>query len=189
MECPSADQSNQYLTEPSAAHPPSFSMNCRLALLPFRLKHSRIVTRSFSAFSARMTPASASAISWKTAPYPAARREEHYDEYTSKASGVVKVHDPYRSVHGSALRTTLCLRRALAIDRWLETPPSESEETKAFVEAQADYTNQYLTRDPNRQKLKAALTSNWNYARCELMSRRSLDLVPNLMRFQSLVLA
>ena len=36
--------------------------------------------------------------SWKSRAYPAARREEHYDSYASKARGEkVSVHDPYRS--------------------------------------------------------------------------------------------
>lgn len=81
----------------------------------------------------------------KANPYPQARREEHYDTYKSEKHGEVKVHDPYR---------------------WLEIPPSESAETKKFVQEQADLTERYLSNDPNRDSFAADLKENWNYARC-----------------------
>lgn len=89
-----------------------------------------------------------SSIPWDTSKfkYPEARREEHYDTFTSAKQGEVKVLDAYR---------------------WLEEPPNKSKETEAFVEAQAELTQKYLAQDPNREALKEKLTENWNYARCE----------------------
>ena len=78
--------------------------------------------------------------------YPAARRDDSVvDVYKSAKQGEVKVHEPYR---------------------WLEEPPSKSQETKTFVEAQEKLTREFLEQDKNRDKLRAKLTENWNYARC-----------------------
>lgn len=85
--------------------------------------------------------------SWDPAatPYPSARREEHYDTYRSAATKEeVKVHDPYV---------------------WLEKPPSESEETKKFVEEQAALTASFLKKDPNRDRFRDRLTQAYDYAR------------------------
>lgn len=56
-------------------------------------------------------------------PYPKARRADHTDTYTSATRGKVTVPEPYV---------------------WLETPPSQSEETREWVEAQAKFTQDYV---------------------------------------------
>jgi prolyl oligopeptidase len=47
--------------------------------------------------------------------------------------------------------------------RWLEDP--DSEETKAWVEAQNKVTFSYLNRIPQRQQIKQRLSQLWNYQR------------------------
>ncbi|CDZ97299.1 prolyl oligopeptidase [Phaffia rhodozyma] len=76
-------------------------------------------------------------------PYPKARRDEdHVDIYQSAKRGKVEIEDPYH---------------------WLEVPPSESAETKAWVDAQVEFCEQTMAQNPDRQAFKEALTKNWNY--------------------------
>jgi prolyl oligopeptidase len=68
-------------------------------------------------------------------PYPASRKVDQIDEYHG-----TKVQDSYR---------------------WLEDP--DSEETKAWVEAQNQVTFAYLNEIPEREKIKQRLTQLWDY--------------------------
>lgn len=67
--------------------------------------------------------------------YPTTRKSDIIDDYHG-----VKVSDPYR---------------------WLEDP--ESDETKAWVEAQNQVTFAYLSEIPAREKIKQRLTKLWDY--------------------------
>jgi prolyl oligopeptidase len=53
---------------------------------------------------------------------------------------------------------------------WLETPPSESKETEAWVDAQVSLTNEHLKLNPDRDAYREALTKNWNYAKFSVPS-------------------
>jgi prolyl oligopeptidase len=67
--------------------------------------------------------------------YPAARKSDQVDDYHG-----VKVADPYR---------------------WLED--LDSEETRAWVEAQNKLSFGYLASIPERDALKDRITKLWNY--------------------------
>jgi prolyl oligopeptidase len=69
--------------------------------------------------------------------YPQTQKADVVDDYFG-----TKVADPYR---------------------WLEDP--NSEETKAWVEAQNKVTFAYLDRIPGRDRIKQRLTALWNYER------------------------
>ncbi|HWQ32750.1 MAG TPA: prolyl oligopeptidase family serine peptidase [Blastocatellia bacterium] len=67
--------------------------------------------------------------------YPKARKQDQVDDYHG-----VKVADPYR---------------------WLEN--ADSEETKAWVEAENKVTFAFLNTIPERERIKARLTKLWDY--------------------------
>jgi prolyl oligopeptidase len=67
--------------------------------------------------------------------YPPTHRVEQCDRYHG-----IEVKDPYR---------------------WLEN--SDSEETKAWIEAQNEVTFAYLSQIPVREKIRQRLTELWNY--------------------------
>ena len=69
--------------------------------------------------------------------YPTTRQGDHVDDYHGE-----KVADPYR---------------------WLEDP--NSEETKAWIQAQNEITFAYLQQIPAREKLKQRLTQLWDFAK------------------------
>ncbi|KAI9179723.1 hypothetical protein H9P43_005053 [Blastocladiella emersonii ATCC 22665] len=89
-----------------------------------------------------MTNAATASYTW--GKYPAVRR----DEACVETLHGVAVADPYR---------------------WLEDP--DSEETKQFVEAQADLTQAYLAQYPDKAKFEAKLTDMFNYERYSTPSR------------------
>ncbi len=69
--------------------------------------------------------------------YPSSRQVDQVDDYHG-----IQVQDPYR---------------------WLEDP--DSEETKAWVEAQNKVTFGYLSEIPVREPIRERLTQLWNYER------------------------
>ncbi|MEW6006257.1 MAG: prolyl oligopeptidase family serine peptidase [Stygiobacter sp.] len=71
----------------------------------------------------------------QTLNYPKAKKVDQVDDYHG-----TKVADPYR---------------------WLED--NNSDETKAWIEAENKITQDYLSKIPYREKLKKRLTELWNY--------------------------
>lgn len=80
----------------------------------------------------------------KSLTYPTSQKVNQIDEYHG-----TKVADPYR---------------------WLEDP--DSEETKAWVEAQNNITFAYLKEIPVREKLKQRLTQLWDYEKYSIPSKQ-----------------
>ncbi|CAD6885410.1 unnamed protein product [Tilletia controversa] len=82
----------------------------------------------------------------KTKPFPQARRTDDVETFKSAkaASGKVDVADPYK---------------------WLETPPSKSDETKDWVKAQADYAQDYISGYPDRAAFKKRVEANMSFPR------------------------
>src|SRR5258707_637303 len=75
--------------------------------------------------------------------YPKPRRGDQVDDYSG-----TKVADPYR---------------------WMEQ--TDSDETKAWIEAENKLTNSYLSVIPQREKLKNRLTELLNYERYSAPSK------------------
>src|SRR5262245_58621792 len=75
----------------------------------------------------------------KTFVYPKAKKVDQIDDYHG-----VKVADPYR---------------------WLENP--DSEDSRAWIEAQNKLTFGFLNQIPERAKIKERLTKLWNYEKYE----------------------
>ena len=75
--------------------------------------------------------------------YPKPRKADQFDNYHG-----TKVADPYR---------------------WMEQ--TESDETKAWIEAENKITNAYLSTIPEREKIKNRLTEIWNYERYSAPSK------------------
>ncbi|MEP0753444.1 prolyl oligopeptidase family serine peptidase [Trichocoleus sp. Lan] len=76
----------------------------------------------------------------KALTYPTSQKVDQVDDYHG-----TKVSDPYR---------------------WLEDP--DSDETKAWVEAQNQVTFSYLNEIPVREKIKQRLTELWDYEKYSL---------------------
>ena len=76
--------------------------------------------------------------------YPATRKSDHVDDYHGTT-----VPDPYR---------------------WLEDP--DSDETKAWVQAQNKVTFGYLEQLPAREQFRQRLTKLWNYERFGMPIKR-----------------
>ena len=84
----------------------------------------------------------------KATPYPQARRDETASKtYKSKKQGEVEVKEPYI---------------------WLETPPSQSPETKIWVTEQAAFTQKYIDQNPDREEFKKKIEENYSYPRIGL---------------------
>jgi len=83
-------------------------------------------------------------IQHKPFVYPPAPPGNHVDEYHG-----VKIPDPYR---------------------WLEDP--DSEQTRAWINAQNALTFAYLESIPAREKIKERLTALWNYERFNIPFQR-----------------
>ncbi|CAO1618043.1 unnamed protein product [Parajaminaea phylloscopi] len=77
-------------------------------------------------------------------PFPQAKRGDVVDTYKSKKDGEVKIADPFR---------------------WLEQPPSQSPETKKWVEEQADFAQAYIKEYKPRAELKKRIEENFSYPR------------------------
>ena len=69
--------------------------------------------------------------------YPKPRKSDQVDDYHG-----TKVADPYR---------------------WMEQ--TDSDETKAWIDAENKLTNSYLATIPERESIKNRLTKLWNYER------------------------
>lgn len=76
---------------------------------------------------------------WTPLAYPASRKSNHVDTYKSEKQGEVRVQDPFN---------------------WLE---ENSSETAAWTTAQADFTREFLDRNPHRNILEQEIRANSDY--------------------------
>lgn len=102
--------------------------------------------RSFASTATAMTVQNAPGWTTQPNPYPQARRDDQASlTYKSAANGSVTVPEPYI---------------------WLEQPPSQSQETKDWVHAQAKLTQSYLDGcQPDLDILKSRIEKNFDFAR------------------------
>ncbi|MCO5590125.1 hypothetical protein L7F22_044094 [Adiantum nelumboides] len=80
----------------------------------------------------------------KKTPFPQTRRCDKVFTHKSAEKGEVNVPDPYH---------------------YLEEPPSQSKETKAFCEAQAAFTQQYVDQCKDLKEFRQILDNVVNYPR------------------------
>ena len=78
---------------------------------------------------------------WVPDSYPPTRRSDHVDVYKSASRGEVQVSDPYQ---------------------WLE---ETSNEVNQWTTAQTTFTQAYLNKNPDRQKLEERFLASKDYAK------------------------
>jgi prolyl oligopeptidase len=78
---------------------------------------------------------------WTPGNYLPTRRSDHVDIYTCAAKGEVRVPDPYQ---------------------WLE---ENSDDVDKWMTAQAAFTQTYLDRNADREKLEEKFRASTNYAK------------------------
>ena len=78
---------------------------------------------------------------WVIDNYPPTHRSDHVDVYQSASKGEVHVSDPYQ---------------------WLE---ETSDEVNQWTTAQTTFTQAYLDKNPDRQKLEDKFLASKNYAK------------------------
>ena len=82
---------------------------------------------------------SSSKTPWTPLTYPASRKSDHVDVYKSEKKGEVRVPDPFN---------------------WLE---EHTDETAAWTTAQADFTREFLDRNPHRDSLEKEIRANSDF--------------------------
>ena len=97
-----------------------------------------LLRRSFATTPVHQMPA---LTPWTPGQYPPAHKSDHVDTYKSKKSGSVAVPDPYE---------------------WLEHYTPERE---AWINTQADFTEDYLKKNPDRKILEDEIRKNTDYAK------------------------
>lgn len=109
------------------------------------LSHSTRVFRAwYHPTSSRAMPATVTP--WRPNQYPHARSSDHVDVYKSESKGEVRVPDPYE---------------------WLE---HYTEETEQWINAQVNFTRQYLDQNPERQALEDGIRKTMDHAKVSLNS-------------------
>jgi hypothetical protein len=96
----------------------------------------------------RMTSTWNAPTPWTPNAYPKARRGDHVDIYKSKRHGDVHVHDPW--VEG-VLSDTLVKKRLMALLFFCD------------IKAQAAFTQEYLQKNPELERLKKEMFKNVDY--------------------------
>lgn len=107
------------------------------------LEYKRVMLKRTSAFLILAAILTVNVPAQAKFDYPKPRKAEQVDDYHG-----TKVADPYR---------------------WMEL--TESDETKAWIEAENKITNAYLATIPQREKIKNRLTEIWNYERFSAPSK------------------
>lgn len=132
----------QHLIKPALLFLLAFAMLASPALAGNRLFRRWHAGRAAPA--AQQAPIPISTPAPKKLMYPVTRKSDHIDEYHG-----TKVPDPFR---------------------WLEDP--DSDETKAWVQAQNQVTFGYLEQLPSREQFRQRLTKLWNFERYGLPAKR-----------------
>jgi hypothetical protein len=109
----------------------------------------------------RMTSTWNAPTPWTPNAYPKARRGDHVDIYKSKRHGDVHVHDPYQWLEANSEETTA----------WVEGVLSDTLVKKRLmallffcdIKAQAAFTQEYLQKNPELERLKKEMFKNVDY--------------------------
>ena len=116
----------------------------------------------------RMTSRWIAPTPWTPNAYPKARRGDHVDVYKSKNNGDVRVHDPYQWLEENSEETTAWVEGVLADA--LVKKRTDGIAVLFRHKAQAAFTQEYLQKNPELERLKKEMFKNIDYPKACLFN-------------------
>ena len=100
---------------------------------------------------------------WTPNTYPKARRGDHVDVYKSEKHGQVPVQDPYQWLEKNSEETTAWVE-GVQTDALVLLKRGLTESMSLFnLKAQAAFTQEYLKKNPELERLKKETFKNIDY--------------------------